>query len=174
MTEIWKPIENFEDRYAISNLGNVKSYIRNPDGDVLLGQIDKKGYRLVKLYDGNGHSKTCKIHRLVAMAFIPNPNNYQQVNHKDEVKINNCVNNLEWCDQTYNINYGTKIQRTTEKNMCCESTSLKVYSVDENGHKEYYDSIGEAERATGLSHSNIVRTLKGRTRHCGKFEWHYQ
>lgn len=127
----------------------------------------------IRLYNEPQKGKWYKIHRLVAMSFIENPNNYPEVNHKDENKENNRVDNLEWCDSYYNNNYGTKILRVTEKNKCCETTSKKVCSMDIIGNITYYDSIGEAERITGLNHSNIVRTLKGRAQTCGGLKWFY-
>ena len=74
----------------------------------------------------------------------------------------------------YNANYGTKSTRAAESNKCCLTTSKKIFSIDNDGNIEYYDSIGEAERKTGLSHSNIVRTLKGRSHTCGDRKWFYQ
>lgn len=174
MEEIWKKIDGFNGRYEISNLGRFKSYAQSKQGKISLGSIDHKGYRVVRLYDGNGNQYDYKVHRLVAIAFLENPNDYPQVNHKDENKTNNNVNNLEWCDNDYNNHYGTRCERAAESNRCCETTSLKVYSIDSFGEIEYYDSIGEAERITGLSHSNIVRTLKGRSKTCGGRKWFYE
>ena len=77
----------------------------------------RKGYCLVKL-SNKGESKECKVHRLVAVAFINNPNHYDCINHKDEIKTNNYVDNLEWCDHQYNNTYGTRIQK--------QSASLKA------------------------------------------------
>lgn len=173
MEEIWKPIDGFNGRYEISNYGRLKSYAQNKSGKISTGSPDKKGYLTVTLYDNDGKRQTYKVHRLVTGAFIPNPNNLPQVNHKDENKTNNCVDNLEWCDNDYNNHYGTRVQRASESNRCCETTSVKIYSVDKNGCMEYFDSVGEAERITGLSHSNIVRTLKGRTKTCGGRKWYY-
>lgn len=174
MEEIWRPIDGYIGRYEISNLGRVKSYAQDKtNGKIKTGNLTHKGYKSVLLYDGNGGSKWCPVHRLVASAFLENPNNLPQVNHKDEDKANNCVANLEWCTNEYNTNYGTRGQRISAANMCCETTSLKVCAIDYSGEIECFDSIGEAERQTGLSHSNIVRTLKGRTKTCGGKQWFY-
>ena len=109
ITEVWKPIEGYEDKYLISNTGKVKSLYRNI---ILKPKTDKDGYKEVSLHK-NGKSKTKKIHRLVAYAFIPNPNNLPQVNHKNENKENNHVENLEWCTSEYNNNYGTHNERAS-------------------------------------------------------------
>ena len=173
MEEIWKQICGYEGRYEVSNLGRIKSFAQSKKGKLVSGSLSKKGYVMVKLYDNNGVHKTCPVHRLVAIAFIPNPNNLPQVNHKDENKENNCVENLEWCTNDYNIHYGTKIARGAEKLRCCPSTSKKIFSIDSNGIKHFYDSIGEAQRQTGLFHANIVRALKGRRPRCGGLVWRY-
>lgn len=172
MIEEWKKIEGYED-YEVSNFGRIKSYKQDKNGKITLGNKDKKGYLTKMLYNKDG-CKTFKVHRLVAQAFIPNPNNLPQINHKDENKTNNNVSNLEWCDNDYNNHYGTKIERAAVSNYCCETTSKKVYSVDNNGIIENFNSIGEAERITGLSHSNIVRALKGRRPTCGGRKWFYK
>lgn len=172
MIEIWKRIENFPD-YEISNLGRVKSYKQKKEGRILPPIKTKKGYLQIQLYE-NKKYKRFYIHKLVALAFIPNPNQLEQINHKDENKENNKVDNLEWCDNWYNIHYGTKIERTTKANECCKTTSKEVYSIDEKGEKEYFLSIGEAERKTGISHCNIVAVLKGRREKAGNRKWFYK
>lgn len=108
MKEIWKDVKGYEGKYQISNLGRVKSlnYARRKQVRILRPGIQKKtGYISVSLLK-EGKQKTKTIHRLVAEAFIPNPKNLKQINHKDENKQNNCVNNLEWCSAKYNSNYG--------------------------------------------------------------------
>ena len=172
MQEIWKDIEGYGGKYQVSNLGNVRSFAVDKKAGKLLGQrLNHKGYPVVYLHDGK--PKTCVVHRLVAKAFIPNPNNLPQVNHKDEDKTNNRVNNLEWCTNDYNIHYGTAIERARQSNMCCKTTSVGVFSVDPDGNFRFYDSIGDAERKTGNSHCNIVRALKGRRPRCGGVYWFY-
>jgi len=106
--EIWKPIP-FEECYFISNMGRVKSHKWNKEVLVKYSQSEK-GYLQVNL-----NRKTYRVHRLVAMVFIPNPNNYAEVNHKDENKQNNNVENLEWCDRQYNMDYGTWKKRRKKK-----------------------------------------------------------
>lgn len=96
----WKIIKDFED-YKVSNTGEVFSIKRNK----MLKPYEKKNYLGVYLYQNNIR-KFMTIHRLVALAFIDNPNNYPQINHKDENTKNNCVENLEWCSAKYNANYG--------------------------------------------------------------------
>lgn len=173
MEEMWKRIEGYE-QYEVSNLGRIKSFKQNSTkGEISLGNRDKKGYLTKTLYSGDGSKKTFKVHRLVAEAFLPNPDDLPQVNHKDENKTNNEIHNLEWCDAKYNLSYGTRTDRARKTNMCCSSTSKKVFSVDKDGAVERFNSIGSAERATGLSHSNIVRALKERALTCGGRKWYY-
>ena len=173
MTEEWKPIEGYEGKYEISNMGRVKSYIQDSNGKIINGCPDGKGYLYVKLYYAPQKHKMFKIHRLVGKHFIPNPNNYSQINHKDENKKNNCVDNLEWCDNQYNNSYGTRNIRAGLSNRCCPTTSKKVCSINKDGIVDYYDSIGEAERQSGVSHSNIFAVLGGRRKHAGGYKWCY-
>ena len=123
MAEIWKEITGYEGLYQVSNLGNVrrighletnKNGIQRTLKDKnLKPKVDGKGYVHVILFNHNKR-KTIRIHRLVAEMFIPNPNNYPQVNHKDEDKQNNKVDNLEWCTNKYNSNYGNRCQNISK------------------------------------------------------------
>ena len=121
--EEWKDIVGYEGMYMVSNLGRVKSIeriITYSDGRVykyhekILKQSVNKGYMKVTL-SKNSKVTSKKVHRLVAEAFLSNKNNYPQVNHKDECTTNNNIDNLEWCSQEYNNNYGTRIERIKKK-----------------------------------------------------------
>ncbi len=172
--EIWKDIDGYNGRYQISSCGRLKSFAQDRvRGKIKTGHTTAKGYKSVLLYDGCGKKRWCPVHRLVAEAFLSNPERLPQVNHKDENKANNHVSNLEWCTAAYNVSYGTRTTRAAAANRCCDVTSKSVKSIDANGKAVTYASIGEAERITGLSHSNIVRTLKGRSHTCGGFKWQY-
>lgn len=165
MKEVWKPIKNFENLYKISNLGNVKSLFRYKK--ILKGEKDKDGYGYVKLYK-NKKAYNKLIHRLVAEAFIPNPDNLPQVNHIDECKANNVWTNLEWCSNKYNINYGTGILRS------CTKRSKKVNQYDLQGLLiKTYNSLSEASRETTVPIANICRCCKNERRQAGSFVWKY-
>lgn len=141
--EIWKDIIGYEGLYQVSNLGNVKSigrmlYDINKKENVIYKRdkllkyaINHKGYKIVKLQKCCS-KKTISIHRLVALTFIPNPDNLPQVNHIDGNKQNNCVSNLEWCDNTYNHNHAI------EHNLC---KSRKIVLQDKNGNKLYFNNL---------------------------------
>ena len=115
--EIWRPIDGYEGLYEVSNTGLIRSldrFVGNRNrikGKILSIQIEKGGYCSVAL-SKYGKMKRYKIHRLVAQAFIPNPEGLSQINHKDEDKTNNRVENLEWCDAKYNINYGNRLNKS--------------------------------------------------------------
>ena len=109
--EVWRPVRGYEGLYEVSNYGRVKSLKRNTAHERIMKPIkDSYGYLIVCL-NKNGKQTNKKIHRLVAEAFIPNPNNLPQVNHKNEIKTDNRVENLEWCDNKYNTRYGTRGER---------------------------------------------------------------
>lgn len=154
--EIYKDIQGYEELYKISNHGNVKSLISNK---ILKLTKDKDGYLNVTLHK-QGKVKTYKIHRLVTQAFIENPNNLPQVNHKDEDKTNNHVTNLEWCTNEYNSNYGTRNQRMSKQVMCLETEKI-------------YSSTMEVERQLGFAQSHISMCCRGKQKTCGGYTWKY-
>ena len=119
LNEEWRDIKGYEGYYQVSNYGRVRSLDRVIDNRIIKGKLkcikySKLGYCIVSLYK-NGTPKFYLIHRLVAEAFIPNINNFPQINHKNEIKADNRVENLEWCDSSYNINYGKRNKIVTEK-----------------------------------------------------------
>ena len=131
MIEEWRDIEGYEGLYQVSNLGRVKSLARvvirsdgkpNTVNEKILKYGMNRGYCAVVLCK-DGKKKMYKVHRLVAMAFLRNPHNLPEVNHKDEDKKNNCVDNLEWCTSLYNINYGSHNERVT--NIIVNNGSLR-------------------------------------------------
>lgn len=103
-------IKGYEGLYAVTSCGKIWSYRKG----AFLSPINNGKYLYVELWK-NGKRKRERIHRLVAQAYLPNPNNLPQVNHKDEVKTHNYLGNLEWCDASYNINYGTRNERVAKK-----------------------------------------------------------
>jgi hypothetical protein len=162
MKEIWKDIKGYEGLYQISNLGRVKS-LRN---NIFLKPGDINGYLRVQL-SNNGIDKKYYIHRLVGTNFIPNPNDYKEINHKDEDKSNNNVSNLEWCDRYYNINYGTALQRGSEKH------SKKIIGINiKDNSKVTFNSIIEAE-SLGFNSSAICLAAKGKRKTHRGYKWSY-
>lgn len=122
---------------------------------------------LVDLYKGNKRHQML-VHRLVAMTFIINLNNYNVVNHKDENKQNNCVDNLEWCTQKYNMNYGMCAKKIAKAN------SKKIIQLDKCGNiLNNFSSIIEAERQTKISNGCICDVLHGRRKTAGGYIWQY-
>lgn len=171
MDEIWKDIEGYEGLYKISNLGKVKSLNYHMTGKerILKPGKDNHGYLFVILYKEGKH-KTCTVHRLVAEAFIPNPDKLPCVNHKDENPLNNNLNNLEWCTHKYNINYGTAIERaivalTNRKDMSKPVKCLETGKI--------YPSTIEAQRETGIRNGNISHCCLGNRKTAGGYHWRY-
>ena len=139
MIEIWKDIKGYEGLYKISNYGEVYSIRR---GKLLKCKKGNHGYERVGL-SKNGKTKLFLRHRLVAEAFIPNPNCLPQVNHIDEDKSNNRCDNLEWCDSKYNCNYGSRNKKGSENRLNIDHTPKRVICLET---KEIYDSMAQASK----------------------------
>ena len=186
MKEIWKDIKGYEGFYQVSNLGRVKSLKRVARNNhrvrerILKTYIDKDGYIKCCLCK-EGKRKPLMVHRLVAKAFIPNVNNYPVVNHKDEVKDNNKVENLEWCTHKYNVNYGTSNKRKSyklkgEKNPMYGMNGVKnpvskMVVLLNNGM--IFESVKDAAKHYGLSDTLVSCICRGvkrtaKTDHEGK------
>lgn len=187
MQEIWKDIVGYEGLYQVSNLGRIKSLARidtlghKRKEHIMAIRTNKRGYQAVNLFKGKEY--THKIHRLVALAFIPNPHNYPMINHKDENPSNNCVNNLEWCDAKYNSNYGTRNDKISKAQLGKEHPwqkgnnnyfhthifkgrdnvcSKEVYQYDKNNKFiRKYDSVREASKNIGVSESMVGMVCRG-------------
>ena len=166
MSEEWRDIKGYEGLYQVSNLGRVRSLnCRGHKGciGILTPRLDGKGYEMVALYK-EGKARNTKVHRLVAQAFIPNPNNYPQVNHKDENKTNNDVKNLEWCTNEYNHNYGTRNERVAK------SLSKKVICITTG---EIFNSMREACRKYNISSGSMTECCQGKRKTAGGYKWEY-
>lgn len=195
MKEIWKDVVGYEGIYEVSNIGNVRSLDRYVYGKLdskhfVKGKVFKlqkshKGYRTVILHKC-GKAKQKQVHRLVAEAFISNPLNFPQVNHKDTNKENNCVNNLEWITNYGNMQHAVKngcfgkfTDRQKEAVMenlkkCHKARKKRVIQTDDFGNViAEYESATQAERGLGIGGSKIIMCCKGKRKHAGGFCWKY-
>ena len=165
--EIWKDIEGYDGMYQVSNQGRVKSF-KNGKEIILSSGTTKKNYKFVIL-SKNDIRKNFQVHRLVAIAFIPNPQNLPMINHKDENPSNNNVTNLEWCDAKYNNIYGTRTQRQAEK------LSKPVLQFTKSGEfVREWKSTNDIQRNLGYSQGNISSCCTGRYKSAYRFIWKYK
>lgn len=188
MKELWKDIKGYKGLYQVSNLGRVRSLDRSVidkkgrvltfQGRLLRPAKSKKGGYLRVILSKDGQSKTCKVHRLVAQAFIPNPYGLPCVNHKDEITTNNCVNNLEWCTWAYNDNYGShgkKIADDHSKQVAQFTLDGKLVAVYKNA---YYASsavnVGDSQiRACAIGKARQGPHGKQTFKTAGGYKWKY-
>ena len=177
MEEIWKEVKDFEGLYEVSNFGNVRSLDRiSKDGRHLKGKTLKQhnnidGYLVVNLRNNDSHSYF--VHRLVAIAFIPNPGNKPQVNHIDEDKENNKVENLNWMTSKENNDWGTRKERAIASSInnpkrdyleLGKKFSKSIYYIDEDGNKISFYGINQAARELGLTVAGISANLHNHTK----------
>ena len=184
MFEKWKDIKGYESLYQISSFGRIKSVSHSWVGfgkeivcttkeKILSRKTNKAGYEQVVLYKGN-ESKTFLVHRLVAEVFIPNPNNFPCVNHKNEIKTDNRAENLEWCTYSYNNNYGSRINKTISKTKNgVLSKPVIQYSLDGIFVAEY-PSTAEIKRQYGFNCGNISSCCNGKQKTAYGFKWKYK
>ncbi len=167
--EIWKPIKGYEGRYEISNLGNVYSNLSNKCLAISLGDR----YYKVTISNDKG-PKTKTVHRLVAEAFIPNPNKYPQVNHIDGNRANNCASNLEWCTQLYNNRHATRLNlgnivekrkdslRIGRKNARHKRDYVLVILIKKNTSKVYtFSNCSDATKFLKSERSAVMHCIEG-------------
>jgi hypothetical protein len=159
--ETFVKIEGFE-KYEVSNLGRVKNI---KSGRILKSHLNRSGYLMHQLRENN-KQKNLYLHRIIATAFIDNPEEKPQVNHIDENKLNNDLSNLEWCTERENVIHGTRTKRVAEK------LSKKVIQLDLNDNiLNEFESMVQAEQETGVSTGNISSCCSGKTKSAGGFKW---
>lgn len=160
--EMWKDIFGYEGKYMISTFGNVKNVKRNKS---LKPAIDSKGYLNVKLYTNSTQSKVYKVHRLVASTFLLNLENKPQINHKDENRQNNHIDNLEWCTNKYNCNYGNH-----SKNL-----SKSILQFDKEGNYiRKWSGVSEAGKVMNICIQSIQKCCKLKRLSAGGYIWKYE
>lgn len=172
-SEVWKDVPDYEGYYQVSNKGNVRSVDRVKCDGIRMKGITRKqhadscGYMLVAL-SKDGKQKHLSVHRLVALAFIPNPDNLPQVNHKDEVRNHNNVENLEWCSIIYNQNYGHRRERSSASSKG-ENNARAILSANDvkeirrtyiPGDKEY--GVRALANRFGVKYVTIQKIIQGK------------
>lgn len=176
--EEWNEVKGYEGLYRVSNLGSVYSLLTKK---TLKKPVNSSGYSLVVL-SINGQKKSFNIHRLVATAFVPNPNNREQVNHKDGDKTNNDSRNLEWVTQSDNMKHAYRMrlqtpsisQKLAVADHCRQNYSKKVRQYDLNGvFVTEYPSASDAARNTGAFQSNISKVCRGQMSKTHNYKWEY-
>lgn len=175
--EIWKNIKGYEGLYKVSNLGNVKSLDKKDSiGRKVTGRImkptkRKDGYLEVTLHKG-GKGKHYLIHRLVAETFVLNQGNYKEINHIDENKTNNKTSNLEWCNRSYNINYG--VANKNRRKALLNKRGKEITQYDKNWNKiKTFPSLMQVVRELGLSKSDLSQCCNEKRKTAGGFQWKY-
>lgn len=175
MNEVWKEIKGFDGRYAVSSNGRIKILKGYGQGRIKKVRTDKDGYKETTLFDGTKYH-ICRVHRAVAKAFIPNPDNLPCVNHKDENKSNNVSSNLEWCSVAYNNSYGTRTKRTAKALSGQERPSQWIPVLGKavgTGEKLFFQSAKNAEEQLGIDSAHICWCCKGKRKTAGGYTWEY-
>lgn len=196
--EEWRPVKGYEGLYEVSSFGRVRSVDRNVryvngnihhrKGKFLSQYIRPDGYVQIEISKDN-NKRQVTAHRLVAEAFIPNPDNLPQVNHRNEDKTANYPDNMEWCNSKYNNNFGTKPQRISKKLSGRNHTNVSILKMRETKRSKMkpvlqytldgefvaeYESQRAAQRQTGTNESHIGRCCRGECNYAGGFIWRYK
>lgn len=192
MKEVWQPVKDYEGLYEVSSLGRIRSLNhavidscgkkQHFKGRLLKPCCTSGNYLIVTLHKGS-QKKNFLVHRLVASAFVPNPHNYPQINHKDENKHNNKISNLEWCTAHYNNFYGSHMRRaivTRRSNVNWKRSIVKnaearkktVIQCNMNGQTlKVWPSLSEVEKKLKINRSNISACCHGRRENAGGYVW---
>lgn len=186
MDEVWKDIEGWEGFYQISNHGRVKSLPRPRHGGhnhymskekIRAASVNNMGYSVVLLYKNKVYDRRY-VHRMVAMAFIPNPDDKPLVNHIDNNPKNNHIDNLEWCTQTENMQHAVRMGRHKSPfkgkygAANCRARAIKQFTLS-GDLVAAYDSMCLAKCATGIDNSAISMCCSGRRKTAGGYKWSY-
>lgn len=185
--EIWKDIKGYEGIYKISNYGRVKTlqhkskcrsystgirivpcFQKKVNERITYGDKTKSGYMQIRLCKDSIKEKVY-VHRLVAYAFLDKPECCNFINHKDEIKDNNCIDNLEWCTKSYNCIYSKNMDKANEKN----KKSVLQFSINGDFIKEY-PFIRKAGRDNNINYGGIIRCCKGELKTSGGYIWRYK
>lgn len=166
MEKLWKDIEGYEGYYKISSNGEVYSI----KSQRLKKQFKASGGYCKVLLKVNQKQKAVSVHRLVAKAFIPNPYDLPEVNHKDEDKSNNNVNNLEWCTHFYNMHYGTGIARQKAAQHC---KAVEYFDLTTNKTLGTFPSIHAACENLNISQGNLSKVCRGTRKSLKGYGWRY-
>ena len=165
--EVWKIMKEHSN-YEVSNLGKIKN---KTTGRIRKTSINNKGYEQFIVYIDK-KPKTFYVHRVVANNFLENFNNLPEVNHKDENKLNNCVDNLEWCDGCYNLHYGTRIERIINKK---KPLYIKIIQKDKNKNIiKIWENIDEIVCNNNYHRSNIYKCCQGKLKTAYGYVWKYE
>lgn len=182
-TEVWKDISGYKGLYQISSLGNIRSTSKTRinkwkkpykiSGKLLKPSL-RGGYRIIVLYQGDVKRKTFAVSRLVAQAFIPNPKNKPEVNHKDGIRINDFYKNLEWSTKSENVIHSYSVLHRYASNFGKNNNlPISVRQVDKKTRKvlNRFRSMTKAQDVTGISRHHIGKCIKGKRKLAGGFLW---